>query len=355
MQTAKPQITVIIPTYKRPQLLKRAVRSVLNQTYPNFQICIYDNASEDETESIVRELAREDERVIYHCHAKNIGPYANYNYGLRHVDTPFFSFLSDDDFLLPEFFETMMQNFIKYPDAAFSVGLTVQFDGKRIYWPDLLHWKREGYYPPHEALYWNLKHCVPWIGVLFNRKVLALVGLLDKEMGPFADYEFVLRIVAHYPIIVSKKPSAVFCWHDAGNISSSLEYNDELYQSWLKLVKNFTEDETIQTRDKKRAIELLKKYSSEYFYMTAITSIKNNRIDRAYKVVNVLNKLDPVKATILATSLRLFKYFPPLRHLFTYYWPIFIYAWEKMENMLFAKEMSLLQKRIREYAHSLET
>ena len=239
MQTAKPQITVIIPTYKRPQLLKRAVRSVLNQTYPNFQICIYDNASEDETESIIRELAREDERVIYHCHAKNIGPYANFNYGLRHVDTPFFSFLSDDDFLLPEFFETMMQNFIKYPDAAFSTGLTVHSDGKRIYWPTLLHWKREGYYPPHEGLYWNIKHWLTWTGIIFSRKVLDSIGLLDEDMGPLADYDFILRIVAHYPIVVSKKPSAVFCLH-ASNISSSLEHlehRDELYREWLKRQK----------------------------------------------------------------------------------------------------------------------
>jgi len=362
MQTAKPQITVIIPTYKRPQLLKRAVRSVLNQTYPNFQICIYDNASEDETESIIRELAREDERIIYHCHAKNIGPYANYNYGLRHVDTPFFSFLSDDDFLLPEFFETMMQNFIKYPDAAFSTGLTVHSDGKRIYWPALLHWKREGYYPPYEGLYWNIKYFLTWTGIIFSRKVLDSIGPLDEDMGPIVDLDFIIRIVAHYPIVVSKKPSAVFCLH-ASNISSSLEHRDEWYRGWLKKTKkiiedetkNIGEDETIPIEDRKRSVELLKKLYCNLLFYLAIISINNNNFDCAYKVVNVLNKLDPVKATILATSLRLFKYFPPLRHLFTYYWPIFIYAWEKMENMLFAKEMSLLQKRIREYAHSLET
>lgn len=61
MQTVKPQTTVIILTYKRPQLLKRAVRSALNQTYQSFQMRVYDNMSGDETESIVRELAREDE------------------------------------------------------------------------------------------------------------------------------------------------------------------------------------------------------------------------------------------------------------------------------------------------------
>jgi glycosyltransferase involved in cell wall biosynthesis len=354
MQTAKPQITVIIPTYKRPQLLKRAVRSVLNQTYPNFQICIYDNASEDETESIIRELAQEDERVIYHCHAKNIGAFANFNYGLRHVDTPFFSFLSDDDFLLPEFFDTMMQNFIKYPDVAFSAGLSVHFNGKRIYWPELLRWKREGYYLPHEGLYWHLKHMIKWTGVIFSRKVLDSIGLLDKDMGPFSDLDFITRIVAHYPIVISKKPSVVF-WEGPGTTSSSLEYHEELYHGWLKLRKKITDDETIPIEDRKRSVVLLKQIFAVYFFNVAVTSINNNNLDRAYKVVNVLKELDPVLPTILATSLSSFKYFPPLRHLFMYCWLTTLHVVGILENALFPKETSLLQKRIQEYVYSLET
>lgn len=45
----EPIITAVIPTYRRPRLLRRAIKSVLAQTYPHFQVCVYDNASGDET------------------------------------------------------------------------------------------------------------------------------------------------------------------------------------------------------------------------------------------------------------------------------------------------------------------
>ena len=68
--SSAPLITTIIPTYRRPKLLQRAIRSVLNQTYPHFQVCIYDNASGDDTAAVVAEIAKGDPRVKYHCHPK---------------------------------------------------------------------------------------------------------------------------------------------------------------------------------------------------------------------------------------------------------------------------------------------
>jgi glycosyltransferase involved in cell wall biosynthesis len=50
------QITTIIPTFMRPQLLGRAIRSVLGQSYPHFEVHVYDNASGDETPQSLRSL-----------------------------------------------------------------------------------------------------------------------------------------------------------------------------------------------------------------------------------------------------------------------------------------------------------
>jgi len=54
----EPLITTIIPTHCRPTLLRRAIYSVLNQTYPHLQVCVYDNASGDETAFVVAEIAK---------------------------------------------------------------------------------------------------------------------------------------------------------------------------------------------------------------------------------------------------------------------------------------------------------
>ena len=75
MSETTPQITTIIPTYRRPHLLRRAIQGVLNQTYSDFQVCVYDNASGDETAQVVAEFAARDNRVKYHCHSQNIGAF----------------------------------------------------------------------------------------------------------------------------------------------------------------------------------------------------------------------------------------------------------------------------------------
>ena len=87
-----PIITTILPTFRRPRLLRRAIRSALNQTYPHLEVRVYDNASGDETPEVVAELARQDARVKYHCHPTNIGAARNFLYGMERVDTPFFFF-----------------------------------------------------------------------------------------------------------------------------------------------------------------------------------------------------------------------------------------------------------------------
>jgi len=166
----KPVITTIIPTYRRPKLLRRAIKSVLNQTYPHFQVCVYDNASGDETEDVVAELSRKDPRVKYYCHAENIGALNNFNYGLKDVKTPFFSFLSDDDVLLPECLEIAMVGFKKFPDAAFSGGTTIAIneDGKVCSvasWP----W---GYVMPPEGLFKMIDKYLIWTSLVFRNEII---------------------------------------------------------------------------------------------------------------------------------------------------------------------------------------
>ena len=56
---------------------------------------------------VVTELMKNDSRVTYDCHPADIGSYGNFNHGIRSVRTPFFSLLSDDDFLVPDYARAM--------------------------------------------------------------------------------------------------------------------------------------------------------------------------------------------------------------------------------------------------------
>jgi glycosyltransferase involved in cell wall biosynthesis len=66
-----PLITIAIPTFNRFQLLKSAIDSALNQTYPNIEVLVCDNASTDLTEFMVGQCT--DPRLRYVRHTENVG------------------------------------------------------------------------------------------------------------------------------------------------------------------------------------------------------------------------------------------------------------------------------------------
>ena len=213
----EPVITAVIPTYRRPKLLRRAIQSVLNQTYPHFLVCVYDNASGDETADVVAEIARRDSRVRYHRHPENIGLVRNFAYGAAQVATPFLDFLSDDDLLLPKFFETAMAAFERYPQAMMFVGETVEAaqDGSN---PRSSPW-REGVYEPPNGVSHSFQASTNWTGMVFQRVALRALGELDPDAGEALDCDLVLRICSRYPVVASKAPCGLFFYGGASSWS----------------------------------------------------------------------------------------------------------------------------------------
>lgn len=207
-----PEITTIIPTYRRPQLLRRAVLSALAQKGPSLQVCVYDNASDDATASVVAELAAKDPRVKYFCHPKNIGGSANFQHGLSKTTTRYFSFLSDDDVLLPGFYETAIKELEEFPDAAFWCGVTVCVTpGGRIYTARVADWPRVGLFMVPEGILQMMKSSIPsWTSVLFRSGLTDKVGPLHVHLDGPSDIEYLLRVAASNPFIVSKHAGALF-------------------------------------------------------------------------------------------------------------------------------------------------
>ena len=114
-----PTITVVLPTYKRPQLLARAIESVRSQSWKELCVVVRDNCSCDETEAVVSEIAKLDPRIVYIKNKSNIGAHENFRQGIQNIETDYFSILSDDDFLEPTFFSEAMSLFEQYPQAGF--------------------------------------------------------------------------------------------------------------------------------------------------------------------------------------------------------------------------------------------
>lgn len=97
-----PFISVLICTYKRKELLQRAILSVLRQNYENLQIVISDDKSNDGTKELCEELCQKHKEIFYsqNCKYKK-GPNGNKNNALDEAKGEFILFLDDDDELLP--------------------------------------------------------------------------------------------------------------------------------------------------------------------------------------------------------------------------------------------------------------
>ena len=244
VQEPEPLITTIIPTFRRPKLLRRAIRSVLDQTYPHFRVCIYDNASDDDTPSVVEEFSKSDARVRYHRRSENIGAGRNFVDAAGRIDTPFFSFLSDDDVLLPDFYKTALGGFDGFPEAMISATATIHISrrGEVLNVP-ILNW-RPGLYVPPDGMLSMVKSGHPeWTSVLFRRELLQEIGPPDIEVGGPMDLDFELRAAARFPMVVSRQPGALFVIHkNSAGISQSVE---ALCAGFHKITSKILGDETI--------------------------------------------------------------------------------------------------------------
>jgi glycosyltransferase involved in cell wall biosynthesis len=213
MSSALPPITAIICTYRRPEMLRRAIRSVQSQTFGDFQICIYDNASGDETGAVVAELAQRDSRIKYHCRPENIGALANYVEAMKDVKTPFFAFVADDDLMLPNFYEAAMQAFAEQPEAMFFAGsfLCLTLEGNRH---GGVAYDAEVLMPPAGVFKFIESDMYPCLhGTMLRREVLDNCGEMG-QVNLWTDRDWLCRIAACYPVITSPVECSIFTIHN---------------------------------------------------------------------------------------------------------------------------------------------
>lgn len=345
----RPMITTVIPTYRRPKLLRRAIQSVLNQTYPNFQVCVYDNASGDETAEVVAEFTQKDPRVKYYCHRENIGATKNFIYGAEHVETPFFSFLSDDDILLPEFYQTALEGFERYPEAFFSATATIVVDNQgNIVDIPALAWKT-GFYQPPEGLFAILKYPhLTWTGILFRREVIEKISIVIPGTEWVSDTYFELHIAARLPFVVSQTPGAIFLigpsYHSKLRRLRIMWWSDQ-----FAMIRNLTEDESILS-DVRR---VLTEYAKRMLLSIGVQSIIWEKFDNAYKVAEMLRNHYhlKIKAFFLSHAAKVSKHFPPFRCFIGFLYAIRKHLQRKNFRHLQRKH---LQKEFGHYVRFLE-
>lgn len=208
-------VSVVIPSFERPFFLKRAIASVLVQTFPHFAVIVVDDnnpasAARSETETLMEDY-RADPRIRYLRHEQNQGGAAARNTGILASTGKYVAFLDDDDEWDPEKLDKQIDRFNRVPASVGLVytGATVVDvgAGKRYLemptlrgkvFPDLL---------AHNAVGSTST-------IVVRRELLRAVKMFDERLGASQDYDLYLRLAqvckfefVNEPLIVRHKHS----------------------------------------------------------------------------------------------------------------------------------------------------
>lgn len=289
----KPKVSVIIPTFQRAFFLRRSVKSVLSQSFKNYELIIVDNASTDSTESEVKKFLKNNSNIIYIKNKKNVGMINNWNIGLKHARGQYISLLMDDDEWKPDF----LKKTVAILDRKVHIGFVCVWVVPRT------NQKSEQY-----RLYKSNKHlsgtsCLKsyiedvWLvglpsAVLFRR----LSQNYFDQIG--IDPEFWLRFAKNYDFYYLDKPLVL--WENAyilRSFTASQKYCDYFYRRRYVLNKAYE----YLLQDPKINIEEKNKYKN----------IKDSKIN--HELITLTNKLNlnslplDLLVQLLILKLRLFK------------------------------------------------
>lgn len=198
-----PIVSIIIPCYNYGHFLREALNSVLRQSYPATEIVVVDDGSTDNTRAVVASFPKA--RYIYQ---KNQGLSVARNTGMEHSTGAYITFLDADDWLFPDALAVNMRHLEQAQQAAFSAGgHTFAAAGRR---------RRE--VTNHLSLtpYLDLLakgNYIAMIATVMFRRAILLDFQFDTTLTTCEDYDLLLRITRHHPVVLHPIQLAAYRLH----------------------------------------------------------------------------------------------------------------------------------------------
>jgi glycosyltransferase involved in cell wall biosynthesis len=220
-ETFVPKCRVYLFTYRRPQLLVRAIKSLLAQTYADW-ICELHNDDPHDSRpcKILTEFA--DPRITLVTHPQNYGPTKSFNCAFRPVGEEFISILEDDNAWDPEFLESCLACLTDRPEVSMvwaNMQMWKQIDESTCIPTNVFFWPRQSKtgasLPPFETFHWPNAHSI--IGGLHSNGAMVLRSKFAQDCRvpnecPFNFIEHVRERIFRYPIVLMRRKLAVWTW-----------------------------------------------------------------------------------------------------------------------------------------------
>lgn len=191
----KPFFSVIIPTYNRSKFLKIAVRSVLEQSLPDYELIIVDDGSNDNTKKLFSNI---DDKRIRYIQQKHQGVSSARNNGIEKAKGEFVCFLDSDDRFRHDKLKTTYEYIEKYPQYKVFHTEEVWYRKGELLSQKIYHKK------PNGLVFKDAVRicCIGTSTVAINKNIFKEIGIFDKSMPACEDYDFWLRVTHKYPVFL---------------------------------------------------------------------------------------------------------------------------------------------------------
>jgi len=239
-------ISVVIPTHNRVELLEKAVKSVLNQTYSDLEIIIVDDASTDDTESRIKRFG--SDKITYFRVDESKGGNHARNIGIEKSTGEYIAFLDDDDEWMPTKLQEQMLIFKRDE----SIGLV--YTGAEV-----IYTANNGKYNIIPTKKGELSKDIltyNYIGttssVMVRKDIINLAGRFDLEMPALQDYDLWIRICQITKIGFVKKPLIKYYIHTNTNqITNNILKNQQAIELIDKKYDNLISKLSIKMQKKR--------------------------------------------------------------------------------------------------------
>jgi len=212
-----PLVSVIIPTHNRVDLLPRAIRSVLNQTYKNIEIIIVDDSDSDDwrikNTKVIESLTTNEVNLKYMTTSGKEGGAAARNLGIREAKGEFIAFLDDDDEFSPRRIEKTLYPFFNLPSdyGVVYCMYTKETEGKFKIYPTKRHLRHKLSGDLRKIIIEG--NFITTSSVTIRKNFLEAVGGFDINLPRHQDWELFIRLsnVCKFHFI----PEVLFIQHES--------------------------------------------------------------------------------------------------------------------------------------------
>lgn len=253
-------VSVIIPVKNRSDELKRALNSVINQTYQTFEVLVVDDRSQEDIQGVINSIG--DHRISYHLNTSDVSN-ANVcrNIGLKHAKGEFVAMLDSDDEWFPNHLDSKLQ-FLKVNICDGVFGSAYVDDGvKRTL-------RLSRHIIDHESMldYLLTTGRAPTPTHFYKAKCAKQIGW-DEELFRHQDFDFSARFAEMYKFIPCEEPTVIIHWKKG---EAREEHNMSLR---IFLEKN----------QKRMSVVNLVKYSTEMYASMERRNVQDKNILSFYR------------------------------------------------------------------------